>query len=137
MIVRSSIISATFYYSGSDMDMEKYYLSSLDSHLFEEVRECKICERFILSDNRQLIIGIIKPSVIIQNKYFDKIAMINRYENESLIPILKFPCFVNVLIDPQMGFENIDWVTVNLNDFQFIAICELYQTKENAQKHIF
>lgn len=26
---------------------------------------------------------------------------------------------------------------INLNDFQFIATCELYQTEENAQKHIF
>ncbi len=117
--------------------MEKYYLSSLDSHLFEKVHECTICKEITLSDKRQLIIGTITPSVIIQNKDIDKIGMINRYESESLIPILEFPCFVNVLIDPQTGFENIDLHSVDLNDFQFIAICELYQTKENAQKHIF
>ena len=117
--------------------MEKYYLSSLDSSLFEKVHECVICKKITLSDKRQLIIGAITPSVIIQNKDVDKIGMINRYENERLIPILEFPCFVNVLIDPLRGFENVDWHSVDLSDFQFIAICELYQTEENAQKHIF
>ena len=117
--------------------MEKYYLSSLDSYLFEKVHECTFYKRITLSDNRQFIIGVITPSVIIQNKDIDKIGMINRYESESLSPILEFPCFVNVLIDPQREFENIDWSSVELSDFQFIAICELYQTKENAEKHIF
>ena len=117
--------------------MEKYYLSSLDSYLFEKVHECTFCREIILSDKRQLIIGAISPPVIVQNQDIEKVGLINRYENDSLIPIVEFPCFVNVLIDLQVGFENIDWHSVDLNDFQFIAVCELYQTRENAQKHIF
>ena len=117
--------------------MEKYYLSSLDSYLFENVHECAFCREIILSDKQQLIIGTINPPVVVQNKDIDTIGLISRYENESLIPIVKFPCFVNVLIDLHMGFENIDRHSVDLSGFQFIAVCELYQTRENAQNHIF
>lgn len=116
---------------------KKYYLSSLDSYLFEKVYECTIRKEITLSDKHQFIIGTITPSINIQNKDINEIGMVNRYEGDGLIPILKFPCFVNVLIDPQWGFENIDWHSVDLRNFQFIAICELYQTRENAQKHIF
>lgn len=115
--------------------MEKYYLSSLDSYIFEEVRECIIRKKIVLNNGRQLLTTTINPPVIIQNKDIDKISLINRYEDESLFPILEFPCFVNVLVDMKSHFDNIDWEKAKMYDFQFVAVCELYKSRENAERY--
>ena len=115
--------------------MEKYYLSSLDSYIFEEVRECVIRKKIVLNNGRQLLTATISPPVIIQNKDIGKISLINRYEDESLFPILEFPCFVNVLVDMKSHFDNIDWRKAKASDFQFVAVCELYKSRESAEKY--
>ena len=116
--------------------MEKYYLSSLDSYIFEEVRECIIRKKIVLNNGRQLLTATINPPVIIHNKDIGKISLINRYEDESLFPILEFPCFVNVLVDMKSHFDNIDWMKAKMSDFQFVAVCELYKSRENAEKYL-
>jgi len=113
-----------------------FYLSSTESHSFEEPRRCWRLKRLRYGDRDDLLLVSVEP-VIIGQKYglggrdIDTVVLAPRHLGVSLFPISEWPVYVHVarvLVEA----PNLD-AALRLEDLQLIAWAELYETEEDAR----
>ena len=117
------------------MDMNNYYLSSLDYENLEQVRNCKI-ERIIKYKlfKKAAFVKIDIP-IEYDNKSYDHVFLISRHKGFDISKIKSFPFFVYVCII-ENGLIIVDHKIV-AQDFENIGSGELYESEEAAIRHFF
>ncbi len=119
--------------------MIKYYLSSLDSSIFDKVRECTFVKKMSFDTGKECALVKLKPGVDGRTWGYDEIleffVIANRHQGEQLFPVKKFPCFV--YITRLLNEEVKNKYTISSSELQIIAWGELYKSRENAKNHIF
>lgn len=118
---------------------ETYYLNSLDSVRFAQVREC-VVERHLAFENGKPALQVrIEPPIIGQefnrSNNIDTLILAARHEGEPVSPIGKFPCFVHIAILQNVELDMGEYL--NADELQVIAWGEIYRTYEDAENHIF
>jgi len=116
-----------------------YYLSSLESVIFESTRRCRFIKKLKFDTGKECALVEIEPPVIGEQfgirddiKY---VVLANRHEGSLLFPINEFPCFVFItrpLLDDIFDIE-----VITKDDLQIMAWGELYKTASDADNHVF
>lgn len=121
------------------MSNEVYFLSSLESTVFEATRKCSFLKKLHFDTGKECILAEIDPPVIGQQfgirEDINNVVLTNRHEGDTLSPIREFPCFVFIahLVDDDLTDKKI----VKKDDLQIMAWGELYRTRSDADNHIF
>ena len=121
------------------MFKQKYFLSSLESTIFEPTRECSFLKKLHFGTGKECVLVEINPPVIGQqfgvSEDIQYVILANRHEGEHLFPISEFPCFVyiarSVIDDIFSRFE------IEKSDVVILAWGELYKTRSDADNHVF
>lgn len=121
------------------MTGEIYYLSSLDSLLFEPVRECRVVRALAFDSGKRAIEVHLTPSVIGQAfdraPDIDTVVLTCRHEGAKIDPVREFPCFVFIAIPKHDG--SVLHSPIRSDDLDVIAWGELYRTRNDAERHYF
>lgn len=119
--------------------MTKFFLSSLESDRFEEVRECLVVKKMTFDTGKECAFVRLYPAVSGQPwglaediAYF---ILATRHEGSRLFPINEFPCFVHIARPLKDHME--DCEVIAARDAQVVAWGELYRTREDATDHAF
>ncbi len=119
--------------------MKKYYLSSMDSRLLENVRECEYIKTVHFNTGKEAEVVKIDNPLVWSNdegNHESFYAIITaRHEGFGIIDIKSFPTFVYVTVLKNSEYDEIE--EVSNEDLIIIGIGEIYETYEKAQKHIF
>ncbi len=120
------------------MKSDTYYLSSLESKSFEQVRECSFFKRGKTDSGKCFIVSKIDPPVpptdITGFKEINEVIFISRHEGHHLPPKGSLPCFVFIC---RPTAEKIDQDKIKKEDLSIMAWGELYETRHAAENHIF
>jgi hypothetical protein len=120
------------------VDEGTVYLSSLESTLFEPVRECRILETLAFDSGKVAVRARLSPPVVGQDfgrsEDLEEVVLTTRHEGASLVPIDKFPCFVFIAI-PQTGLGTIT-TPIREDELVILAWGELYRSSEDAAGHV-
>ncbi len=118
---------------------QTYYLSSLESTLFEPVRKCTFLKEMSFDTGKECFVAEITPPVVGQNfgmpQDIEYVVLASRHEGRKLSSIGKFPCFV--FITHPLSDEVLHKDQVTKEDFQILAWGELYRTRQDAQNKVF
>lgn len=121
------------------MNSQVYYLSSLESTRFEEVRECEFMKKMHFRTGKECALVRLKPPVIGQpwglTEDLEYFVLACRHEGGQLFPVNEFPCFVHIaryLKDGLLRAEELE-----KNDLEIVAWGELYRSYYDAQTHRF
>ncbi len=113
-----------------------WFLSSMESILFEEIRECRLIKKISLPYGIDAALVKIDPPVIGQNvnrpEDVEYLILIPRFEGDSLFPSPRLPLFVHIAL----ARLDIDAIGDRLNMDQLVRIAwgEIYQSREAAEK---
>lgn len=117
----------------------KYFLSSMDSRLFEQVRECSFERKILFNTGKVAVVAFLDPPIQLEKngswKVIEKVVLTARHEGHDLFPIKYFPCFVYVATLLEDNVNEVEQVTSS--QLTVIGIAELYRTKNDATEHIF
>jgi predicted nuclease with RNAse H fold len=117
---------------------ERYYLSSMDSVLLEEPRECWFEKRAQFATGKEAVFAALDPPVQVRRegawKAVRRVVLTARHEGYGLFPITFFPCFVYVasLVDEDAAVE-----LLTSSELEVIGIGELYRSEKDARAHRF
>lgn len=118
--------------------MTTYYLSSMESHVFEQVRTCTIIKRMAFDSGNECALVKLEPAVIVQTwalvpdeEYF---VIAGRHQGFDLFPITTFPCFVHIARILNRDILSKD--TISVSELQNIAWGELYRTAQDAKDRV-
>lgn len=117
---------------------EVYYLSSLDSVLFEPVRRCVAISHTVLSSGQDALVVQVEPPVCGQP--FDSredlitLLLVARFAGSSVRMIEGFPCFVYIIRNVFEAGQAIDAAAATKNT---IGWGELYRSADDALTHRF
>lgn len=121
------------------MSEQIYFLSSLESARFEEVRECFFVKQMTFSTGKECALVRVDPPVNGQAwglatdlEYF---VLANRHEGEHLFPISTFPCFVHIARSFVTDLGSVE--ILDSADVETVAWGEIYRTRADAEKHSF
>lgn len=116
-----------------------YYLSSLDSKLLKETRECVFVRRMHFDSGKEIVLAKIDPPLLGQKfglyEDVDTVIFANRHKGESLPPVANFPCFVFVARPIRHHIEMLD--VIGTDDVEIVGWGELYRTRTDADNHVF
>lgn len=123
----------------SNISNPVYYLSSLESELFEPVRLCRVTRKLTFDTGKSAIEVELTPTVIGQEfnrgSDIDNVILTARYESATVDPVDQYPCFVFITI-PRIAGSRLD-SPLCANELQIIAWGEVYRTSEDAKRHRF
>ena len=114
--------------------MTSYYLSSLESVRFEEVRQCTFIRRMAFDTGKECVLVKLEPPVIGQPwgiaENLEYFVLANRHEGEHLFPVTEFPCFVHIArpLRDDVVYKDI----VSASELQTVAWGELYRSRKDA-----
>ncbi len=118
---------------------EKFYLSSMDSLLLEEARECSFERRIRFDTGKEAVVAALEPPVQLQRegswKVVSRVILTARHEGYGLSPILYFPCFVYVAFLAEGNPDDVEQVTSS--QLEVVGIAELYRSEKDAREHRF
>lgn len=121
------------------METELFYLSSLDSRIFEPVRSCRFIRPIAFETEKIGVVVELEPGVLGQDfgpgENITTFVLTTRFEGASIAPIVEFPCFVFICL-PNPGWD-FDSETATPNDFKIVGWGELYRSPSDARKHHF
>jgi len=116
-----------------------FYLSSLDSIKFADVRECVFIRKLQFDSGKECALVKLTPPVIGQdfNLGYDveNFVLANRHEGDTLFPIKEFPCFVFVALPRVEDIESRS--VISKDDVEVVAWGEIYRSRSDAEKHSF
>ena len=121
------------------MTDEIYFLSSLDSEIFESTRKCIFLKMIRFDTGKECVLAEIDPPVI--GQHFDVgedikyVFLSNRHEGGTLSTIQEFPCFV--FIARPLADDVCERAIITKDDLQIMAWGELYRSKSDADDHVF
>lgn len=120
------------------MDSMSFYLTSLESDIFAEVRRCHVSDHRTLSNGKAALLVQLDPPVI--GQYFNEgrdlsdFVLVSRVLTQSLDHIRRFPCSVHIAL-LQDGAPAVPMI--DPQDLSVVAWGDLYQSREDAQAHRF
>lgn len=120
------------------MCQDIYYLSSLESALFEPTRECHFIKILSFDTGKECALVKLNPPVVGQSFVagdIEYVVLANRHEGNSLFPIREFPCFV--FITRPLITNILDVQSIKKSDLEILAWGELYRTASDADNHVF
>ena len=111
-----------------------YYMSSLDSSQFEQVRCCEVKEVLTFETGKPALLVKIEPAVLGQavdrSTDIDELILTARFEGDNVAAITTFPCFVYVCLPKPGGtIEH----GLRADSLDIVAWAELYRTAEDAR----
>lgn len=119
--------------------MTTYFLTSLESSRFEDVRECVFIRKMTFDSGKEAALVKLTPAVDGQSwglagdaEYF---VLACRHEGEHLFPVSTFPCFVHIarLLNDNAQHQD----CIKTADVQAVAWGELHRSYEDAVEHAF
>ncbi len=118
---------------------DKFYLSSLESSLFEPTRECTFVKKLSFDTGKECALVRLSPKVVGQSfgtgEDLEFFVLSNRHEGETLFPVSVFPCFVFIT---KPLIENIESKNeIDKSDLEIVGWGELYRSKDDADNHVF
>lgn len=139
MVLSGQVEYAVLIRSFNFMSNETYYLSSLESQIFEPTRKCTFLKKLGFNTGKDCVIAEIDPPVIGQQfgsgDDITYVVLANRHEGDTLFPIKEYPCFVFIA---RPLIENIfSSKIISKYDLQIMAWGELYRSKSDADNHVF
>lgn len=117
---------------------KKYFLSSMESYILQDVREVEILRETKLENGRDALLAKIQPKLPNDHNWSDStsstVVFCHRHDGYSLTPIKEFPAFVHVCF-----IKNTDLLANDLksHELEHFAWGELYRTEEDAKSHRF
>jgi hypothetical protein len=118
---------------------KRYYLSSLDSSLFEGLRECLFKRLIHFDTGKEAFIAVLDPPVQVQKNgtwaVIKDVILTARHEGYGLNPITYFPCYVYVAYLTDGDLSAMDEIKAKY--LSVIGIAELYRTESDARDHVF
>jgi hypothetical protein len=119
--------------------MPRYYLSSLDSYVLEEVRVCDFVTITHFDTGKECAIATLDPPIPGQvfglASDITEVVLAARHEGDLLSSIREFPCFVHVA-RPVIADIRHEGVVVAA-ELENLAWGELYRSKTDAENHVF
>ena len=119
--------------------MSVYYLSSLDSSRFEQVRRCDVVRTASFETGKTALVVELHPPVIGQDLGFgedlSRFVVTARFEGDDVSQIDSFPFFVYICL-PRAGRPGLP-EPLRAADLDVVAWGELYRTGEDAAAHTF
>lgn len=134
---RSIALAERIRSSDGVMQSSLYYLSSLESRRFEQVRECRFVRVLRFGTGKECALVTLTPGVIGQPwgepRDLTLFVLACRHEGDSLVRISRFPCFVHVarILDPLVEVSE----EISAAQVETIAWCELYRTEDDAREN--
>jgi hypothetical protein len=118
---------------------QRYFLSSMDSLIFEEPRECVFNRKIHFDTGKEAVIATLDPPVQLQYggswTVVRDVILTARHEGHGLLPITYFPCFVYVASLVKGDISEAEQVSGS--QLEIIGIAELYRTEKDARDHVF
>ncbi len=123
------------------MKETKYFLSSLESHQFEQTRELELLRVVKISTNETIKEGwLVKvtPNVVGQNyglgnDDIDYLVLTPRHKDVKISSIEDFPCFVHIARIEDNNLFGGD--KINVNELEVIAWGEIYNNRKSADSN--
>jgi len=116
------------------MNLETYFLSSLDNTRFTQTRECTFEKRLRFNTGKDCALVKLVPPVVGQDfglpADIDLFVIAARHQGQELFPITTFPCSVHIarpLIE-DIGVREV----ITKEDLEVIAWGDLYKTRFDA-----
>lgn len=120
-------------------EMATYYLSSLDSYLFEPVRTCTVRKHLVFDTGKSALLVDIDPPVVGQSFGFghdvSTVVLASRVEGREIDAIDKLPFFVHIAVS-RHGWADLE-SPLRADDLITMAWGELYGSAEAARSHSF
>lgn len=120
-------------------DIQRLYLSSLESTRFEPVRECSITRFLAFDTGKAAAVADIDPAVIGQDfglgTDISTVILTARHAGTSVDAIDAFPFFVFIAIPAKTGISLA--TPIRDDDLQIIGWGELYRSADDAANHAF
>lgn len=117
----------------SDID---FYLASSEGYDLDEPRACRAIARLHGERRDDYLLVNICPPLVGQGyglgeNDLDQVVIAPRFQEESLMPIKRWPVFVHVarLVVPYVGQD-----AVHSDDLELIAWAEVYESEEAARE---
>ncbi|WP_020076623.1 hypothetical protein [Cryocola sp. 340MFSha3.1] len=119
--------------------MSVYYLSSLDSSLFEPVRRCTVITTLAFDTGRSALVVDLDPAVVGQNfnvgEDLRRFILTSRFQGDDVAAIDHFPFFAYICL-PKTGWQELE-TPLRAADVDIVGWGELYRTAEDASAHRF
>ncbi|MDR6610973.1 hypothetical protein [Leifsonia sp. 1010] len=119
--------------------MSVYYLSSLDSSLFEPVRRCTLITTLAFDTGRSALVVDLDPAVVGHNfnvgDDLSRFILTSRFQGDDVAAIDRFPFFAYICL-PKNGWPELE-TPLRAADVDIVAWGELYRTADDASAHRF
>jgi len=119
--------------------MSVYYLSSLDSALFEPVRRCTVITALAFDTGRSGLLVDLDPAVVGQHfnvgEDLRRFILTSRFQGDDVAAIDRFPFFAYICL-PKNGWPELE-TPLHAADVDIVGWVELYRTAEDASAHRF
>ena len=119
---------------------EVYYLSSMESTMFEKSRRCEFVRRVLVGNSKPGVIARLTPPIpgdAGEDDTYSTVLITHRHAGYGLFPISSFPCFVFVG-KPRLSGEEIELRdSFEASEVDILAWGELYRSEEDARTHRF
>ncbi|MCG8322559.1 MAG: hypothetical protein MI921_23875 [Cytophagales bacterium] len=117
------------------MEYKKYYLSSLDSYQFTEIRELEVLREIVIEPkSKEAWLVKVNPSVIGQNfglggEDINYLILTPRHKGENMHPLPKFPCFVHIARILSNHLPPVTETTMRSKELETIGWGEIYKRR--------